>query len=78
MRDPKVDPRPGDEFVCTVVKCKVIGTEMDETGIHHVDILGGHVTLPYQPNYPTRFTIERFRAFVGHDSVQVFPVQEGQ
>ncbi len=76
MRDPKTEPKPGDEFKCKVVKCKVIGVEIDETGIHHVDILGGHVDLPYMPAHPAKFTISRFRAFVGHDTVEVIPVQE--
>lgn len=63
-RNPRTDPRPGDELGGKALKVKVLSISLGETGITSIELVGASPNQDYDLRYKYTFSIERWLGFV--------------
>jgi hypothetical protein len=76
MRDPRVDPRPGDELRGPVVKTKVLSITLSESGTAEVEYTLAGLHFDYHEDYSSTVSLERWKQFAAPGLV-VVAVGEG-
>lgn len=70
MRDPRTDPRPGDEVAGSVVKAKVLRILVDESGIIEVFFTANGRVFDYQATESSR-SLDGWRRFTAGGNTEV-------
>jgi hypothetical protein len=68
-RDPRKEPRPGDEAHGPVVKAKVLRVTLDDNGICAVEFTACGVDYDYHPEHTRKCTLLQWGQFVGLGTV---------
>jgi hypothetical protein len=74
-RDPRKDPKPGDELFGGCLKTKVLSITLDEAGVSSVEYSVSHKDHPYHPEYSARRTLDQWIYFA-EPATRVIPVEE--
>jgi hypothetical protein len=64
-RDPRVDPKPGDEVAGPVIKSKVVSVTTTEAGIAVVEYTVAAKSLEYHPEHTAKVSLEHWSQFAG-------------
>jgi uncharacterized Fe-S cluster-containing radical SAM superfamily protein len=63
MRDPRTDPRPGDEMAGPIARVKVLSVTYDEGGLSSVELVGCGRQCEYELAYKFTFSAARWISF---------------
>lgn len=71
MRNPKLNPLPGDEFLSTVLKAKVVNIVLTDNGVESVCVAVGYKDKPYPDKGTMVKSLAEFVTFVNNNTTKV-------